>query len=796
MSVPYHTRSDSKPFSYSNVRSRSSSFNQKGCENPRDGALLSTGLTSPRLIRKMLGESTNETTNNNSHQGSSYIEPSSPPKTDSEESFREVPIRKSNLDFYELTREKESLISPKKLGLIEKNFDIKSSNSYDNFISSKKSPEEYYTKKNSPGEDIYNTINKIRPLTTTTTDDFYGKKNTNTTSSDTWTSKNSFSEDLYSSKKTNFDDFASLRKTPSCPNNDDIDFKRNPFEDFDVKKPSLLNGDSFSKKTLNETYHVPIKVEQSENEIIRDTSTSMADALMNKKNDESWLEKQLQKLKERKGVSTNSSSSSILTSTNVSSLNNTNSSYTSPSMTYTPITQFSKTKNSNVELDSPRAKLYTDSAFDDKGIRVPIQRDDKSSLLSDISSYTLGQKSDVYNDRSRSTSGIRRQRVDSESSELGGLDTSTLHQKLMAASLENGSSSRPITPAFPPGTPYNNRSRANTRAPSPCGLYSSSTQRRGSIGSIHSSEISGEESAINVKLVKDNFKYWYKPSITREEAIALLKQRPTGTFIVRDSHSFPGAYGMALKVSKPPPVSSKPRNPTADPLDELVRHFLIEPTTKGVKLKGYSNEPIFASLSSLVYQHSLTALALPTKLVLPQYDLTFDNIDNGGNNSFYETKQDSMRKLFDSGAACNVSYLFTMETDALTGGVAVDKTVSTFLELTKDIDNNPGLVVVDVHFKVTTQGITVTDNERKLFFRKHYNISTIGYCGLDPHNRVYVKSSPATKIFAFVAKKHGSRTHNQCHLFAALDPEQPAVAIVNFVNRVMAMTNPKRIEMV
>jgi len=53
---------------------------------------------------------------------------------------------------------------------------------------------------------------------------------------------------------------------------------------------------------------------------------------------------------------------------------------------------------------------------------------------------------------------------------------------------------------------------------------------------------------------------------------------------------------------------------------ELVRHFLIEPTAKGVKLKGCSNEPVFGSLSALVYQHSITPLALPCKLVLPEFD--------------------------------------------------------------------------------------------------------------------------------------------------------------------------------
>ena len=41
------------------------------------------------------------------------------------------------------------------------------------------------------------------------------------------------------------------------------------------------------------------------------------------------------------------------------------------------------------------------------------------------------------------------------------------------------------------------------------------------------------------------------------------------------------------------------------------------------------------------------------------------------------------------------------------------------------------------------------------------------------------------RVFGFVAKKPGSLAENVCHLFAELDPEQPATAIVNFINKVM-----------
>lgn len=73
-------------------------------------------------------------------------------------------------------------------------------------------------------------------------------------------------------------------------------------------------------------------------------------------------------------------------------------------------------------------------------------------------------------------------------------------------------------------------------------------------------------------------------------AISMLRDKAPGTFVVRDSNSFPGAFGLALKVSTPPPnVASK----SSDPANELVRHFLIEPTSRGVRLKGCANEPVF-----------------------------------------------------------------------------------------------------------------------------------------------------------------------------------------------------------
>ena len=73
--------------------------------------------------------------------------------------------------------------------------------------------------------------------------------------------------------------------------------------------------------------------------------------------------------------------------------------------------------------------------------------------------------------------------------------------------------------------------------------------------------------------------------------VSQLKNASPGTFIVRDSSSFPGAFGLAVKVAQLP--SNVQVKPGTDPANEYVRFFLIEPTTKGVKLKGCSNEPVF-----------------------------------------------------------------------------------------------------------------------------------------------------------------------------------------------------------
>uniref|UniRef100_A0A665X771 Tensin 2a n=1 Tax=Echeneis naucrates TaxID=173247 RepID=A0A665X771_ECHNA len=270
---------------------------------------------------------------------------------------------------------------------------------------------------------------------------------------------------------------------------------------------------------------------------------------------------------------------------------------------------------------------------------------------------------------------------------------------------------------------------------------------------------------VGVKFVQDSSKFWYKPGISREQAISALKEREPGAFLIRDSNSFQGAYGLALKVATPPPNVNNHSSKASDPLEQLVRHFLIETGPRGVKIKGCQNEPFFGSLSALVYQHSITPISLPCALKIPERDLIGD-VPEVQLVSNISTAADLLKQ----GAACNVLYLNSVETESLTGPQAIAKaTDATF-------GHNPRPAATVVQFKVTSQGITLTDSQRRVFFRRHYPVNSVTYSSLDPKDR---------RVFGFVAKKPGSLAENVCHMFAELDPEQPASAIVNFINKVM-----------
>ncbi|NXE55950.1 TENS4 protein, partial [Casuarius casuarius] len=267
-----------------------------------------------------------------------------------------------------------------------------------------------------------------------------------------------------------------------------------------------------------------------------------------------------------------------------------------------------------------------------------------------------------------------------------------------------------------------------------------------------------------MKFVMDTSKYWFKPSITREQAIQLLKDKEPGTFIVRDSTSYRGSFGLAMKVLVSPSGSQ-----TGDGSSDLVRHFLIESSAKGVHLKGASEELYFGSLSAFVYQHAITPLALPCRLSIPARDLA-------DGESSPDCAPESAVSLLKKTAVCNVLYLNSVNVETLTGAPAVQKAISSTFEL--ETLPTPTLV----HFKATEQGITLTDIQRKLFFRRHYPLAAVRFCGMDPENRKL--SLLFQRIFGFVAKSQ-TDSENLCHLFAEYDTVQPVSLVIDFVSKLL-----------
>ncbi|KAG9328328.1 hypothetical protein JZ751_014967, partial [Albula glossodonta] len=247
-----------------------------------------------------------------------------------------------------------------------------------------------------------------------------------------------------------------------------------------------------------------------------------------------------------------------------------------------------------------------------------------------------------------------------------------------------------------PGSPNGRASTLRASAGAPRGPYPPSSTHHvtfsPSVGEIAppvgpregSLSLGGEaQSRVSVKFVQDSSRFWYKPGISRDQG--------------------------------------------GDPLEQLVRHFLIETGSRGVKIKGCQNEPHFGSLSALVYQHSITPISLPCALRIPEK----------------ASNMSTAADLLKQGAACNVLYLNSVETESLTGPQAIAKATSSTLSRT------PRPPATVVHFKEA----------------------------LPCKQRDLLQCGPPGQ--------EGSVSENVCHLFAELDPEQPATAIVNFINKVM-----------
>ncbi|XP_002719404.2 tensin-4 isoform X1 [Oryctolagus cuniculus] len=306
----------------------------------------------------------------------------------------------------------------------------------------------------------------------------------------------------------------------------------------------------------------------------------------------------------------------------------------------------------------------------------------------------------------------------------------------------------------------------------PCQASKSHSQTLPDAPATTSPEGPTRDTQPTMKFVMDTSKYWFKPSITREQAIELLRRAEPGAFIIRDSSSYRGSFGLALRVHEAP---ASAQNPSGEDSSDLIQHFLIESSAKGVHLKGADEEPYFGSLSAFVCQHSIMALALPCRLAIPQREL-------GGTDRGSDPSTDSPASCLKKSAGCHVLYLSSVSVETLSGALAVQKAISTTLE--RDVLPTPTVV----HFRVTEQGITLTDIQRKVFFRRHYALSTLRFCGMDPEQRKWHKYCKPSWMFGFVAKSQTELQENVCHLFAEYDAAQPASRVISLVTALLQDT--------
>ncbi|XP_037546401.1 tensin-4 [Nematolebias whitei] len=271
----------------------------------------------------------------------------------------------------------------------------------------------------------------------------------------------------------------------------------------------------------------------------------------------------------------------------------------------------------------------------------------------------------------------------------------------------------------------------------------------------------------SMKFVMDTSKFWFRPHMSRAEVEALLMDKEAGMFVVRDSTTHRGSFGLAMKVDQSPTSAATAAPYPGESNSDLIRHFLIESSAKGVRIRGSSQEPYFGSLSALVYQHTISAYALPCRLLLHHREKTNEKTADDRNKT-----------------ACNFVYLSAVPTEMLTGPCAVQRAVTSTLLMPSG-----SFTPTIVNLKASPKGVTLTDINRKLFFRRHYPAHLLSFSGNDPDNRLWWKGSNfGARMFGFVAKGVEVGSENVCHVFAEYDPLQPCSKAVKSIQA--ALTQP------
>uniref|UniRef100_A0A8C4TD61 Tensin 4 n=1 Tax=Erpetoichthys calabaricus TaxID=27687 RepID=A0A8C4TD61_ERPCA len=240
------------------------------------------------------------------------------------------------------------------------------------------------------------------------------------------------------------------------------------------------------------------------------------------------------------------------------------------------------------------------------------------------------------------------------------------------------------------GRPEEGRATKKAGVKSPCKATSTST--------LHDGQPT-------MKFVMDTSKYWFKPQITREQ----------GKCHCGASHCcFKRVTMKTCSCSSPPGPDDVPERATATSQQSEVPNIRRGSDMKGGHVRPAEGPVCAVKPMAMSRSHSAARFSVSNQ--------------PGGVNRF---------RLHSS--ACNLLYLNSVNTEALTGPVAVQKAVSCTFK------SDPLPTPTIVNFKVSQNGITLTDVQRRQFFRKHFHVSTLSFCGPDPEDRKWQKNCKSAR---------------------------------------------------
>lgn len=275
----------------------------------------------------------------------------------------------------------------------------------------------------------------------------------------------------------------------------------------------------------------------------------------------------------------------------------------------------------------------------------------------------------------------------------------------------------------------------------------------------------------------DSIEHWYKPSLSRDEATAILQTKSVGHFIIRDSSTVNGGYALSLRV---PDDFLQLHQNLADskslPIHDIVRHFLIAPHMKGVRLQGWE-EPPFENLTTFVHRHTNEAMSLPCKLKGPV----------GVTNQVSRVpvpsqKPQSLQNIEIAGKAV---YL---------GGLSIVGKGTKFQieEVAKKLSEAKKSLSILVEIRVSTQnGISVIDVNKRAFDKRQFNRKQINFTAQCPtvkwEGRIEeintgkcedVKNAVCFGIVVDILSQAGST----CLIFADPSPSNISHTLISFIN--------------